>query len=308
MHPAARLGLFGVGLLVAFGGAFGISAAVVPDDARKDVGAQKDEGKTMTDHTPMGSGSDRVPVHGLSLSADGYVLSPVTAPTTVGQTGELTFEILTDDGEPLTAFAESHEKDLHLITVRSDGSRFRHVHPVLDAASGTWSMPWEWDAAGTYRMYADFAPDVADAPAKVVLTRTVDVAGDVTPVPVTGPKAGDEVDGFDVALDGDLVAGASSELTVTVTRDGEPATALQPYLGAFGHLVALRHGDLAYLHVHAEGDEPEAGDTSGPSISFMAEPPTTGLYLLYLDFQVDGKVHTAEFVVDARASEGTTHD
>jgi hypothetical protein len=299
MHPAARLGLFGVGLLVAFGGAFGISAAVVPDDARKDVGAQKDEGKTMTDHTPMGSGSDRVPVHGLSLSADGYVLSPVTAPTTVGQTGELTFEILTDDGEPLTAFAESHEKDLHLITVRSDGGNFRHVHPTLDRATGTWSMPWEWDEAGTYRVYVDFAPDSVGGPDKVTLTRTVDVGGDLRPEPAAEPKAGDAVDGFDVTIDGDLVAGESSELTVTVRRNGESVTALQPYLGAFGHLVALRQGDLAYLHVHAEGDDPEAGATSGPQISFMAEPPTAGLYLLYLDFQVDGQVHSASLVLEA---------
>jgi hypothetical protein len=304
MNAATRLGLFATGAVLAFAAAYGLSAVVAPDD----VAAQIDEETAMKGHTATGITSPGSAVLGLSLSADGFVLGPVTAPPTVGRAGELRFQILTSTGEPLTAFTESHEKDLHLITVRSDGSRFRHVHPVLDAASGTWSMPWEWDAAGTYRLYADFGPDVADAPAKVVLTRTVDVAGDVTAVPATQPTAADEVDGFDDALDGDLVAGASSELTVTVTRDGEPVTALQPYLGAFGHLVALRHGDLAYLHVHAEGDEPEAGDTSGPSISFMAEPPTTGLYLLYLDFQVDGKVHTAEFVVDAHASEGTTHD
>ena len=41
-------------------------------------------------------------------------------------------------------------------------------------------------------------------------------------------------------------------LTLTVTKDGQPVTDLQPYLGAYGHLVALRAGDLAYLHVHPE--------------------------------------------------------
>ena len=34
----------------------------------------------------------------------------------------------------------------------------------------------------------------------------------------------------------------------------------------------------------------------------MAEAPTPGRYLLYLDFQVDGQVHTAAFVVDAAAA------
>ncbi|MCT4574097.1 hypothetical protein N3930_44920, partial [Bacillus thuringiensis] len=84
-------------------------------------------------------------------------------------------------------------------------------------------------------------------------------------------SAKDEVDGFDVTLDGDLTAGASSPLTLAVTRDGAAVTTLEPYLGAFGHLVALREGDMEYLHVHAEGEDPVSGETSGPEISFMAE-------------------------------------
>lgn len=57
---------------------------------------------------------------------------------------------------------------------------------------------------------------------------------------------------------------------------------------------------------HAEGDDPQDGDTAGPDIRFAAEAPTTGRYLLYLDFQVDGQVHTAEFVVDAGHGTGDT--
>jgi hypothetical protein len=87
-------------------------------------------------------------------------------------------------------------------------------------------------------------------------------------------------------------------LTATVTKDGEPVTTLEPYLGAYGHLVALRDGDLAYLHVHPEGDEPQPGSTSGPDVEFMTEAPTPGRYLLYLDFKVDGEVRTASFVLD----------
>lgn len=39
-------------------------------------------------------------------------------------------------------------------------------------------------------------------------------------------------------------------LTLSVAKGTHPVTDLQPYLGAYGHLVALRQGDLAYLHVH----------------------------------------------------------
>ena len=89
---------------------------------------------------------------------------------------------------------------------------------------------------------------------------------------------------------------------MTITRDGQPITGLEPYLGAFGHMVALRDGDLAYLHVHPHGDAPEAGATSGPEIIFEATAPTEGRYLLYLDFQVDGQVHTAPLVIDTTTS------
>ena len=57
------------------------------------------------------------------------------------------------------------------------------------------------------------------------------------------------VDGYEVELDGDLVPGEDSEITVTVRLAGT-VVETEPYLGAAGHLVALRDGDLAYLHVH----------------------------------------------------------
>ncbi len=71
-------------------------------------------------------------------------------------------------------------------------------------------------------------------------------------------------------------------------------TDLQRYLGAFGHLVALRAGDLAYLHVH-----PEESVKAGPEITFYAEVPSGGDYRLFLDFQHDGKVRTADFTARA---------
>ena len=42
---------------------------------------------------------------------------------------------------------------------------------------------------------------------------------------------------------------ANVALYVAVSDGSEPVTDLEPYLGAHGHLVVLREGDLAYLHV-----------------------------------------------------------
>lgn len=304
MKTWARLSLYGLGIALTFGGAYGVAGAVVPestvdswtrgdemDEHGQDHGAESAVTTGTTGTGPADSG-----LAGLALGAAGYELSSVDAPTQVGETGELSFQVRDASGAPVTQYTTAHEKDLHLIVVRADGSQFRHVHPELDETTGTWSTPWEWAAAGTYRVYADVTP--AGAEESLTLTRTVQVAGDLVPV-VPQPARSDQVDGFTVTVDGELVVGEASELTFTVTRDGEPVVALEPYLGAFGHLVALRDGDLAYLHVHAEGGDPEPGQTAGPEIAFAAQTPTAGRYLLYLDFQVDGQVRTAELVLDA---------
>ncbi|WP_336708796.1 heavy-metal-associated domain-containing protein [Oerskovia sp. USHLN155] len=307
MRTGARLTLYGLGLVVAFGGAFGVAGAVVPESAVADW----TEGSEMNEHgeghgaeSTGAAGGAASGVKGLALGVDGFALSSLDAPAGVGEPGELSFQVRDHAGAPVTAYTTAHEKDLHLIVVRTDGSQFRHVHPVLDEASGTWSIPWEWAAAGSYRVFADFTPAGADESSRTV-SRTVQVAGDLVPVEQQ-PTRTAQVDGYTVTVDGELAAGASSGLTFAVSRGGEPVTALEPYLGAFGHLVALRDGDLAYLHVHAEGADPEAGQTAGPEIAFAAEVPTAGRYLLYLDFQVDGQVHTAELVLDAaRGAEPT---
>ncbi|MFJ3472115.1 heavy-metal-associated domain-containing protein [Microbacterium maritypicum] len=310
MNTAGRLGLYGAGLVVVFGIAFAVAGAVVPDSAvaswmeRGGAGHDEQSAELATQNTDNGKeqGTD---VSGVMIAASGYTIGAISAPGETGTAGELSFVVRGPEGEPVTSYETAHGKQLHLIVVRSDGSRYRHVHPVLDVGTGAWSLPWTWEAAGTYRVYADFT--ASDGPG-VTLSRTVDVGGPFTPQPPAETRSTATVDGFDVSISGDLVAGAGSELTVEIARDGVPVTTLEPYLGAFGHLVALRDGDLAYLHVHAHGDEPEPGEVAGPEVVFTAQAPTAGRYLLYLDFQVDGKVHTAPFVLDAVPADLSSND
>lgn len=305
MNVPTRLRAYATGLALLFGGAFAVGAGAVPDSMVASWTRTAQE--SSMDHTSTQASASAPPVHGLSIEQDGYLLGEVAAPSRVGKSGVLSFHVQGGDDHPLTAYTTSHDKDLHLIVVRSDGTQFRHVHPTM-SSDGTWSIPWTWNAAGTYRVFADFVPadrDTSEAP-DVTLTRTIDVAGDVIPAPATHTATTSQVGGFTASVHGALRAGEMSDLTVEITRAGKPVTALQPYLGAFGHLVALRAGDLTYLHVHPEGGEPAASDLSGPKIGFMAEVPTEGRYLLYLDFQVDGQVHTATFVLDTTS--GTAGD
>ncbi|MBC9936305.1 MULTISPECIES: heavy-metal-associated domain-containing protein [unclassified Leucobacter] len=299
MNTPLRLSLYGIGLVAAFGAAFALSGALTPEAAVADRAAATEAAHgTATEHgeTATAVTATTESTRGVTLASNGLQLSPVAAPHAIGEDGKLSFSVTDASGEPVLEYVEEHEKELHLIVVRSDGAEFRHVHPTLDTA-GTWSLPWSWDAAGSYRVFADFVPAGSENP--VTLTRTVEVAGEFAPADSHDTSREAKVSGFDVSLEGDLLVGSASTLTLSVSRDGKPVTTMEPYLGAFGHLVALREGDLAYLHVHPEGAEPTPGENSGPEVVFASEAPTAGRYFLYFDFQVDGKVYSAPFIVDA---------
>ncbi|MFE3191785.1 hypothetical protein ACFXHA_22440 [Nocardia sp. NPDC059240] len=280
MNDRLRFAAFGGGLVVLFGAALGIGALVGDRSGAAPSGGSDHSAHRTAEAT------------GLRADRDGYTLSDITAPVTPNQQGALQFRITGPQGT-VTEYNDLHEKDLHLIVVRTDASQFRHVHPTR-AADGTWSIDWKWAAPGSYRVFADFSP--TNGPGEIVLSRTIAVAGNVTATPLPAPSRTADVDGYRVTLTGDLTT-AGSELTFTVTRDGKPVTDLQPYLGAYAHLVALRATDLAYLHVHPEG---EVGTTApGPDVVFHAQAPSDGDYRLYLDFQQGGAVHTAEFTQTA---------
>ncbi|MGK3207906.1 hypothetical protein [Amycolatopsis sp. MEPSY49] len=275
MNTTARLAVFGgaLALLAAGGFVVGRTAGPVATAAAEDAGHGGGHAETATEVGLPG---------GLASSQDGYTFAEPVA-----EAGRFTFRITGPDGRPATAFDVEHEKKLHLIVVRRDTAGFRHIHPEL-APDGTWSVPLTLPAAGSYRAFADFAPTGGKP-----MTLGVDfpVAGDYRPA-TFAPSRVATVDGYRVELAGDLTAGKTSPLTLTVSRAGVPVTDLQPYLGAYGHLVALRGGDLAYLHVHPDGEP-----VPGPEVHFAAEVPSAGTYRLFLDFRHGGVVRTAEFTL-----------
>lgn len=99
-------------------------------------------------------------------------------------------------------------------------------------------------------------------------------------------------------LTSDLATG-STELMFEIRHDDGPVSQLEPYLGALGHLVALREGDVAYLHVHPEGTSPDSG-----RIRFGARFPTPGRYRLFLQSRPNGELITTQH--DVRIEDETS--
>ena len=170
---------------------------------------------------------------------------------------------------------------MHLIVVRRDLRRFQHLHPTQDR-SGAWSTPLTLPDAGVYHAFADFQIGGE----RHTLGVDLFAAGRFAPLALPPESATASVDGYDVQFEEEHGGADHPELRFTVTRAGAPVADLQPYLGARGHLVMLRAGDLAYAHVHP---------LSADALAFATDDLAPGRYRLFLQFRHAGTVHTAAF-------------
>jgi hypothetical protein len=248
-----------------------------------DASASHPEAGTVAEHATGGHGAE---LAGLAVSENGYVLRPEQTSVPPGQQIQFAFTINDGEGRPVRAGYEvESQRELHLIVARRDLTLFQHLHPSRDA-TGRWSTPLVLPAAGVYRVYADFTIGGQ----RRTLGADLFVPGDFRPDPLPPASGIAEADGYTVALASGrevVRAGGESDVAFLVMRAGRPVGDLAPYLGAKGHLVTLREGDLAYLHVH-----PEATAGAAEEIRFMAKFPTPGRYRLFLQFSTDGRVHT----------------
>jgi len=230
-------------------------------------------------------------VSGLRSSADGYTLKLTTTRLSVASPARLSFRVLAANGKPVRDFQVDATKKMHLIIVRRDLTNYQHLHPTM-ASDGTWSIDAAVRAPGSYRAFADFATSGK----RRVLGADMAAPGTTTTVPLPTPRTSTRVDGYGVTLRaGMLMPGTEAEMRFTVSRNGKPVTSLEPYLGNLGHLVILRAKTLQYLHVH-----PTSAGGAGPNIRFAGDLTHAGRYRAFLQFQTNGKVHTAAFTLEAR--------
>jgi hypothetical protein len=287
-----RLGLIAAALVLALVGGFAVGRAVSADAAAgSGVPPHTHAPGTADDGHAHGSGAGAGgEVTGLSISAGGYTFAPAATTFAAGQATPFTFRVLAPDGRPVTRYVTAHDRQLHLIVARRDLGGYQHLHPTL-AADGTWAIPLTLPTPGSYRAYADFVTlDAGDRQVAATLAVDLTVPGDVRPVPLPAPATSASADPFTVTYEGSAEVGATRPLTLQINRGGDRITP-ERYLAAYGHLVVLREGDLAYLHVHPEDQLIDRG------VKFWLAAPSPGRYRAYFDFQVDGRVHTAEFTL-----------
>jgi hypothetical protein len=278
MNAPTQLAGFAAVLGLAFGGATLAGGAIDPERDTEDTAEMPAHQTTTKPAAEEGAhaGAETHPVRGLGVAEDGLRVVVDDPELRPGVTETLRFRIVDERDRTVRDFDVEHEKRMHLILARRDATGFQHLHPTQQS-DGSWTTQVKIDDPGSYRMFADFGRD--EESTTLASDLRVDGEADLRPLPAPHATAKSDL-GYDVAL-----ARAGDELRFAISRDGERIET-EPYLGAGGHLVALREGDLAFLHVHPVGHD---------EVNFEVRFPTPGRYRLFLQFKHEGKVHTVAF-------------
>lgn len=203
----------------------------------------------------------------------------------------LTFHIVDPrTGTLVKHFAIVHEKLMHLFLVSENLEFFAHVHPVPQA-DGSFQLTVSLPLPGMYRMLADYYPSES-VPQLSVDTlfvsghaETPRLSADVAPCKSANLTASLQTD------PPELIAGLQSRLLFTL----EPYEGLEPYLGAWGHMLAASEDLVDLIHLHPFLVQGSSG------IQFNAIFPRPGLYRIWTQFQRKGVVNTVVFTVPVKS-------
>jgi hypothetical protein len=209
-----------------------------------------------------------------------------------GETARMEFVVRNPRNRlPVTKFQPVHEKLFHLFVVSQDLQFFAHEHPDF-SKDGRFGADLAFPGTGLYRMLADFYPD-GGTPQLAI--KTVIVPGrSQDAATLVRDYAAKEAANLRVELVTDPpqpIAGTKTMLFFRVT----PAEGLEPYLGAWGHMLAASDDVIDLMHEH-----PFLAD-GGAQIQFNLIFPRARTYRVWVQFQRQGVVNTAHFDVAVSA-------
>ena len=192
---------------------------------------------------------------------------------------------------PVTKFQLVHERLFHMFVVGPDLEFFLHDHPVF-APDGQFHYDnLVLPKPGMYRVLGDFYPDAATPQ---LIAATVILPGQAPPaVSFTKDYAPKDARNLNVQISTvpeQPIAGVNTQVHFKLT----PGEGLEPYLGAWGHMLVASDDLIDMLHQHpfiANG---------GPEIQFnVVFPRPDHHYRVWVQFQRNGVVNTARFDVKA---------
>lgn len=215
----------------------------------------------------------------LQLSQSPEALKP-------GDTVTLTLRVLDpSSGRTVKDFEIVHEKLMHLFLVSENLQFFAHEHPVLQP-DGSFTLKVRLPYGGMYRMLADYYP-AGSVPQLAIETLFVSGAPQMRKIaPALEPCPSENLTAS-LRLDPDPpIACLESKLFYSL----DPATGLQPYLGAWAHMLIASADLVDLLHLHPFL-------VNGGNIQFNIIFPRTGMYRIWTQFQRKNVVNTVVFTL-----------
>jgi|GEM_PF-865294 hypothetical protein len=222
---------------------------------------------------------------------------------TKGQESTVTLRLKSAvSGKPLTPaeLMEVHTEKVHALIIDPQLKDYTHAHPVAIDVPGEYTFAFTPQTDCTYRLWADVTPvkgtqeyAVVDIPGKEGCgTLAIDKTEIATAT----------ADGFTVNLklpEAALTIGKAEELSFEITNAaGEAVTGLEPLMGAYAHVVGFYDDNRTIAHMHPMGAEPKASDDRGQSpIKVHFKPERDGFVKLYMQIQLEGKIHVFPFGV-----------
>ncbi len=245
----------------------------------------------------------KCPRCGMTLVADlpepiEYPVELRVTPARIPSGAPISLEFRVSDpatGAPVKRFEVVHEKLFHLFVVSQDLAYFAHVHPAM-GGDGVFRLETTLPKAGTYRLLADFYP-TGGTPQ--LTPKTITTAGYTAPLEAGIPKLAADLAAkrgenltAELRLDPpEPIAGKKTMLFVHLT----PADGLEPYIGAWAHLLAVSWDMVDTIH-----DHPFIAD-GGPEMQFNLFFPREGAYRVWIQFQRQGVVNTVAFTIPVTA-------
>lgn len=211
-----------------------------------------------------------------------------------GQKIRMRFEVLDPKtGRRCRKFQVVHEKLFHLFVVSGDLEYFAHDHPEPQR-DGTFVFDTSLPKKGFYRVAGDFYPDGGTPQLAVKSLYSPGSPLQSLAAPVLhadlSPKQGANTRVELQTEPAEPIAGLKTMLFYTLS----PGTGIEPYLGAWGHLLAGSADLIDLIHTHPF----LAG--GGPKIQFNIVFPRPGVYRLWTQFQRLGVVNTTVFNISVK--------
>lgn len=205
-------------------------------------------------------------------------------------------------GDPIREFELVHDKLMHLIIVGQDLSYFAHIHPTLEDNGESFTIVHTFPESGRYKLWIDFKPKGRN---QTLIAFRINVTGHPIHKPVTlvhdrkyTKESLDRKYQISLKLPEKLLTHNDADIVFSISDiEGNPVTDLEPLMGAGGHSVIISSDIREFLHMHPT-EEVDRSWKGGPDISFRTNFPKPGLYKAWGQFQHQGKLLIADFILE----------